>query len=124
MSLTCTPVAWENHQQWFADALASSSRLLLIAQQSDSKIGMTRFDIAKNQATVSINLAPAWRGKNMAVALLSKSLVYFAERHPTVTTVLAQIKKENVKSVKAFEKAGFNFTNCENGVMLYTLWLE
>jgi RimJ/RimL family protein N-acetyltransferase len=65
-----------------------------------------RFDIEGREATISISLDPAQRGKSLGTLLIwaaCRKLV----RESNVERIIAFIKPDNVASVRAFEKAGF-----------------
>ena len=68
---------------------------------------MVRFDKSKNCFMVSINLNPIHRGKGLGskVLLLAEDF-FFIKR----SEIVAQVKAENIASVKLFTKCGCNLT--------------
>lgn len=76
MSGTGSPVAWQDHAAWYQAALAATTRAIFIGEQNGVAIGTVRFDEAKtrNEAEVSINLAPEIRGRGMSRPLLNAAM--------------------------------------------------
>jgi len=71
---------------------------------------MVRFDKCGKQDNVyevSINLDPQQRGKGLGRLLLTKAIEHFWTQVADADLILAEIKKENAASKKAFENAGF-----------------
>lgn len=100
MSFTQTPVSLENHTKWFSASLQNPKREIYIGEYEGSKIGVVRFDEREDEAEVSINMNPAFRGKKLALPFLNISL-------KSKTHVIAKIKENNTASLKLFQRAGF-----------------
>lgn len=100
-------VGLEEHSEWFQNSLANPSRKIFIGEILNKKIGICRFDQknSKNCAEISINLNPAMRGKNLGYIFLKNSMLLYQEDKPT--NLLAEIRKDNIASIKIFEKCGF-----------------
>lgn len=111
-SFTSDPIPWEGHVGWYERSLASGDRVLLIAEVDGVPIGLLRFDRHTDRegwerASVGINLAPEQRGKGFGTTLLTEGI----ERARTlgIGTIVAEIRPDNVGSVRAFQKAGYAF---------------
>jgi len=103
-------VSWVNHQSWYERVQTNNNRHLYVGYTGDILFGMVRFDKCENQDhtyEVSINLDPQQRGKGLGKILLTKAIEHFWTQVPDADLILAEIKKENVASKKAFENAGF-----------------
>lgn len=109
MSIDQDPVPLPQHLAWFHRALEDPHRVLLIAEQEGTPVGMCRFDVAEDgaQAEVSINLAPERRGRGLGSAVLSGALRALVETGSGIRRVTAVIRPENVASVRLFESLGF-----------------
>jgi len=111
MSVDIRELDFKTHDRWFSEALARENCYFLIAQtRLDSiPVGVVRFDIDMhiNRATVSINLSPKFRGKGMAYKCLSQAIIMFKEQYSDCRLIFAQIKSNNLASIKSFERAGF-----------------
>ena len=111
MSLNQDLVSWENHQSWYERVLTNSNRHLYVGYKDSIFFGMVRFDKCENKDhayEVSINLDPQQRGKGLGKLLLTKAIEHFWTQVADADLILAEIKKENVASKKAFENAGFD----------------
>lgn len=110
MSLDQDLVSWESHQSWYERVLTNNNRHLYVGYTDGILFGMVRFDKYENQDhayEVSINLDPQQRGKGLGKLLLTKAIKHFWTQVADADLILAEIKKENVASKKAFENAGF-----------------
>lgn len=110
MSLNQDFVSWDNHQSWYGRVLINNNRHLYVGYTDGVLFGMVRFDKSENQDhtyDISINLDPKQRGKGLGKLLLPKAIEHFWKQVADASLILAEIKKENVASKKAFENAGF-----------------
>lgn len=91
----------------------------LFVLKDGQRVGFIRFrrqpDLIDGQRAtdVSINIAPAERGKGLAAPAL-RACIQVA-RNAGIEVVLAEIKADNKASVAAFEKAGFKFLDTRQG---------
>lgn len=69
-----------------------------------------------------IMVSPRFRGKGYGARLLLEAEK--EARNRAWETLIAEIKKDNIASIKAFEKAGYLRTAEENDKYIYTLKLE
>jgi RimJ/RimL family protein N-acetyltransferase len=107
------PIPWEDHERWYAASLASESRHLRIAESDGTPAGLVRLDRTEDDEAVEIgiNLAPARRGRGLAVPMLLAALA--EARTLGFTRVVARIRPDNLRSIRAFERAGFAFAREE-----------
>jgi RimJ/RimL family protein N-acetyltransferase len=112
MSVDIAEVDFKTHEKWFVDALARDNCQLFIAQtRLDAvSVGVVRFDSDANikRATVSINLSPQFRGMGMGYKCLRQAITMYREQDSDCKLIVAQIKSNNLASIKSFERAGFN----------------
>ena len=108
MSSTQSTVSQKDHQSWIKKILLKKDKEIYIGiNEKEKKIGMVGFDIKPelNEATISINLNPIFRGKKLSCALLHLSIEVFLRSRKL--KIYAQIKKTNVSSIVIFKKCGF-----------------
>jgi RimJ/RimL family protein N-acetyltransferase len=98
-----------DHERWLAETLARSDRRLYVAVAGDADVGTARLDVAGDEAVVNVTVAPEWRGRGVATALL-RALVDEAFADATVTRLVARVRASNPASRAAFERAGFRLT--------------
>ena len=101
------PFSLEEHQQWFRESLANADRVLLIGESDDGPLGVLRYDITQDVATVSIYLDPARLGLGYGSSLLTCAEQWLRRFRPAVGRVRAEIRPENARSRGAFANAGF-----------------
>jgi len=104
-SLTRSRVAPDDHARWFASALASPKRVLVMVTEGDAKVGNVRFDIRGTEALVSINLNPAMRGRGYGQTALEGAEALLHDRLPLL--LVAEIRRTNLQSLKIFQRAGY-----------------
>lgn len=98
--------SFADHMSWFEKKLSSEeSELLVFTNGAGEKIGLIRLDRIDDGALIGINLDANQRGKGYAGRMLSMGTKSWFNR--TGKPVFAQIKKTNIASIKAFEKAGY-----------------
>ncbi|QIX63054.1 UDP-2,4-diacetamido-2,4,6-trideoxy-beta-L-altropyranose hydrolase [Hymenobacter sp. BT18] len=108
-SFNPTPITPAQHAQWLAAKLQDRHSLLLLAQEAatDQPVGLIRFAIEGDEATLSYQLDAGFRGRGLAPLLLLAGVRRLVEHFPAVRRVLGHVQAANVASVKAFERAGF-----------------
>lgn len=121
MSVNNTTVSIEDHEKWFKESMKNSHRTLYIGENEHFKIGVCRFDYnQKDQtSTVSINLNPRARGHGFSIPFLKKSITLFQKQHQS--ELCATIRKDNIPSIKCFEKCGFEFFSADDEYNYYRL---
>jgi pseudaminic acid synthase len=105
-SRTTTEVAQADHVAWLKASLASTERKLFVAESKGRAVGQVRLDRRPGAAAeVSITVAPAARGEGLSSWMLravEKAAIEFG-----VTTLIAEIRPANERSVKSFKRAGY-----------------
>lgn len=107
MSVTTEEIPWDRHRAWYAQAAVDPSRVLLLASEGETAVGMVRFDLrAVANAEVSINLNPQVRGSGQGKRVLAAACQwgFLALRRDCI---YATIKPDNLRSVRTFEATGF-----------------
>ena len=108
MSHSSKIIDWEQHINWFSEALNSENRILLICEENSiDKISVVRFDILKTGILISINLNPKKRGNNLAKVSLTKSIEFFLKKYPLTKNIYAEVNEKNIASKKTFLGVGF-----------------
>ena len=76
------------------------------------KVGVVRFNNKNKYALVSINLNPIMRKKKLSYVLLAAGIKKFLKFKKI--KLIAEIKKNNLASIKCFLKNGFYFFKSRN----------
>ena len=107
MSRGAEPVAWNDHLAWLERLLVDHDRLQLVAEHGGVPVGAIRFDRDGRQATVSLVVAPAARGRGLAAPLITAGIAEAQATWASVTVLRAVIRPDNAPSRRAFARAGF-----------------
>lgn len=106
-ALNSAPIPWASHGEWFKNKLKDSNTLIWVAQIGDTDMGCVRFDLANQQARISIYLAPEYLGRSLATPILKAAENKLALEHPDILQIVAEVKADNEPSRKAFASAGY-----------------
>lgn len=107
VSRNAAKLAPDEHERWFAGALSSGTRHLLIGQHHGEDIGVVRFDVAGDAAEVSIYLAPHRIGSGLGAPLLHAAEAWLQRHRPGLKTLTAYVHAGNPQSQRLFEGCGY-----------------
>lgn len=108
-----SPIGRNDHEHWLAQVLSDPNRHLLVGEDALGPVGVVRFDVAGNRASVSIYLVPERIGSGMGPPLLKAAHDWLALQIPAVTEIVAQVLADNRRSAAMFEAAGYRQTGRE-----------
>lgn len=100
-------IDWESHQEWFASMLSDPRRILLVGQRNGIPLGVVRFDIERDEAEVSIYMAPGPHVPGAGSQLLHLAERWLASSRPDVHRCLARVRGTNVPSHRLFAGSGY-----------------
>ena len=63
----------EEHERWLAGVLADPERTLLVVEAADGPAGSVRFDVAGDEAEISVVVAPQRRGEGLGKRIVRES---------------------------------------------------
>lgn len=109
----------EEHQRWmqFNVQQGYPSHMVIIAENEFGKLGVIRFHADRNDCMTyeaSITVAPKQRGRGFAREMLSQACAYMHE-----STLVAEIRRENLRSRKIFSQCGFQLIDANTDFVLY-----
>jgi RimJ/RimL family protein N-acetyltransferase len=121
MSRITDVVSWESHREWYATTVRDPKTVIIVACINGIRACMLRFDgRGQGCAEININLNPAMRAKRMSKPILAAACKYGFETLK-LSRIYAEIKPENVTSLKIFEAVGFVFEGMREGLRTYNL---
>jgi RimJ/RimL family protein N-acetyltransferase len=95
-------ISIETHRLWFNDSLLNFQRNIYILEDNLTPVGSIRSDnILHNQYLLSWSIAPNQRGKGYGNKILE---IYLQDK---TGKFIAEIKPENIASIKMVQKNGF-----------------
>lgn len=125
LSASQTSVEWCQHQAWFDGALGDGNPVVYIVLEDRNPIGQIRFDLVGRKATMSIYLIGKNPGRGRGASLISAGIQRLKIDRSGVAEVIANIRKINERSIRAFLSAGFELDsdadNRERQVKKYRL---
>jgi RimJ/RimL family protein N-acetyltransferase len=98
-------IEWEEHKKWFETNLSNSNVILLIIERDSVPIGQVRFNKEGANFKIDYSLAKQFRGKNLAIPMLNEAIDYLKTIEASI--LIAEVKKNNIASIKVFERIGF-----------------
>lgn len=109
MSFTPKQISFEEHSAWFERMVNDETAVFLIIE---GKVGCCYSAIAQFRVNakgeVSISIAEKYRGRRLAIPIIKTALAYLSS-HSNFEELIAHIKPQNIKSIRAFARAGFKF---------------
>ena len=106
-SFDTAPIPYKDHKDWFFRKFnAPDMCIFIIIDQNNHEVGYIRFNIASDQAEISVSVDRSERGRGIgaaAIRLGSERILALGR----VNRVLAHIKRDNRGSVKTFQRAGY-----------------
>ena len=100
-------ISLETHRIWFCSTLKNPNRILLIGIIDNKPVGVLRYDFSGSEALISVYLVPGGQGQGVGSQLIRCGSQWLREYYPNIKTINAEIFKENVASLRAFESAGY-----------------
>lgn len=109
-SYSSDEIEFSDHKKWFEEKISDPFCNLLVFQNNkEESVGQVRIQKeSSNEVVIGISVDKNHRGKKYAVQMLKSASSYFLKLNPNFI-INAYIKKENIKSKKAFENAGYSF---------------
>lgn len=102
------PITRAAHDAWLAETLGRADRLLLVGERNGQALGVVRFDLAGDEAEVSIYLSPGEHGAGAGGDLLAAAERWLTlERPAGVCKIRAEVAGHNASSRHMFLSAGY-----------------
>lgn len=104
-------VKMDDHVAWLSATLNNPNRQLFIAEDDGCPIGTVRADSSDGIHELSWTIAPSVRGRGLAkimVSLLANQIN---------TPIRAEVKEENIASIKVAKYAGMTIERTDKGVI-------
>lgn len=102
-SFNTESIELEDHKRWFNNILRDNSTKFYVLESNEEIIGQIRFDFDEEYPVISISLNKKYRGLGLSKYLLYKGMEFLED----YDSVVAYIKKDNLKSISFFKSMGF-----------------
>jgi len=103
-------ISWDEHRQWIEMRMSRKSGPMLIGEINSQPVGVVRFDIANQEAKVSIYLVPESGIRGWGGCLLEQAENWLRQHYPEVVKLYAQVLPNNEPSKKLFDRLNYNMT--------------
>ena len=101
-------ITLKEHANWFFTTLENSNCEYYLLEVDGQGAGTIRFDIEKDQiAKINYLLDPNFTGRGLGTYLLEEGVKFLQVNRPSVERVYGYVLKENLASVRIFEKLSF-----------------
>jgi len=106
-SFNTEQISWSSHEIWFRKKLANPECRLFVAHDvEDHPVGQIRFDERGGTATVSVSVAPERRGEGFCAEMIDTACSRVLS-NGWESGFVAFVKPSNMRSLRAFSRAGF-----------------
>jgi len=103
-SFNTRPIHLKKHLSWFSHALCNRKKRIFVIYNNKSKIGFVRIDM---DTKPEINIAVGKRYRRLG---FGSRAIRLACELVNRKNIIAKLKRENMASIKAFERAGFKIS--------------
>lgn len=113
VSRNSAPIAWADHQSWFAKVQADKNRVLLIGEIDNEPVGVVRFDQEGATALVSIYLVPAGGFKGQGRNLLLRAEEWLKTHRADIKSIRAEVLGANATAQRLFMGADYRLESMQ-----------
>lgn len=110
-SVNTEMIDWESHVKWFGEKITDRNCYFRLAFDGEGRfVGQCRVEAVNQEGVISISIAHDFRGKGFSSNIISRVSRDFFRTYRGVKRIKAVIKPSNQRSTKAFEKAGYRYS--------------
>ncbi len=114
-------IPFREHERWFNSKIADNNARIYIAEKGTKKIGVIRFESGNKSIHVNVNLNPVFFGKGFGPAVIKLGSNKFMSEINKARQIIAEIKKDNLISQKAFARAGYRYVSGNSERVIYMM---
>ena len=114
-SFSQTEITFETHSEWFINKLKNPETFYFVALLDNKIIGSIRYDIEDEEAIIDYLIDPQFHGRGLGTIILKLGFQKLRRYCSGVERVAGYVMKENLASIRAFEKAGYYSHFTEKG---------
>lgn len=120
-SLTKELIEWDQHKLWFEKRLIDPGCKYYFLYRANAPIGSIRFDIDEAQnAKINYLIDPSYHGQKLGFYILSMGVSQLLKDHKEIKEIYGYVMKENIASVKIFEKLAFVPVNSDEDLFKFS----
>jgi len=118
-SLKRKKISFKDHQIWFIKILNSKNKIMKIIYLNKIPIGLIRLDKKYDNYYLSYLIEKKFRGRGYAFLALSK-FIKNIKKFAKIKKISALVKKNNIPSVKIFNKLNFVLIYKKKNILKYS----
>lgn len=92
----------ESHIKWYKNKMNDENTHIFIVLKDNDEVGQIRVNISDNNGFIDYSIDENYRGQGIGTEILQ-----LIKLEITKVNLIGYVKKENIASMKAFEKAGY-----------------
>ena len=96
-----------NMEKWFRDKSNDPGSKIYMAFDKDHCVGTVRFENRGDIVKCSVMVNPDCIGKGFGPEIIVRGTRKFLAETKTTKGIIAEVKEDNIRSLKAFQKAGY-----------------
>jgi len=100
------PIDWDEHVAWLEARLRDPFSRIWVALDGKTPVGVARFALEGDRATISVTVTPERRGRRVGTSLIATSVERLLNEE-RIAGIDAWVRPENTASIHAFQAAGF-----------------
>lgn len=106
-SFNSNMIEYSDHVKWVTEKLSSEKTIILIAMANKRKIGQIRLEVNEDIAVINYSIDKHERGKGFGMKLIECIDNNIKKYSKNVNVLQGEVKKNNIASIKIFEKNNF-----------------
>jgi RimJ/RimL family protein N-acetyltransferase len=113
MDFNPEPIPLEIHKEWFRRLPESGKYQIIVDGLQQDKwipVGQVRVN---DDGRISMSIDPQFREQRLAAPVIEAAIAYIRE-NTDIRVLIADIRQENTRSAKAFQRAGFPYVDSRN----------
>jgi len=106
MCFNTNKIRYANHLKWFNNIINSDDVKTYTIKDYKTFVGYCRFNIINDKALINIAIDKKYYGRGIGTYFIIISCLAL-KKNRKIKEIIAEIKENNIGSIKAFSKAGF-----------------
>ena len=114
-------VTFEAHRDWFHQKIKDANTLyFILIDAQDTALGSVRFDLVGDEGKINYLIAPQFQGQGLGIKILEYSIAKIEKENANLKVVFGWVFKENIPSIRIFNKLGFELIDEKNNLMKFS----
>ena len=110
-------ISYESHFKWLQGKLGGRSCIYKLLIREAEPIGSLRVDVNDSEGLINYLISPKWIGKGYGRKILELGVASITREKPEIKTFRGMVKKENIASIRIFEKLGFEPSDLNDEIL-------